>query len=149
MYATPRPTRCPECTAYRELLAWIAEQLCAATIKKLILAAIATALARGADLTARAPAWLWFPIHMADAVPCHSFRGIDAQYVISQRLSRCDCRGGRDIGWRRFTEVMDIRLDAAYMPPRCRRCGFESEGCVCRAVQEHLEAIERLRRGRR
>lgn len=147
MHTTPS-TRCPGCMALKEVLAWIDAQLRAATIKKTILARIAIVLTRGDELTARAPAWIWFPVHMTDCAPCFGRWPIDAQYRPAMLLDRCPCRGGRDIGWRRFVETVDIALDAAYRPPRCARCGFEQERCICTEVQRHLDAIEALRRGK-
>lgn len=146
---TSSTTRCPGCAALRESLLWIADRLRDATIKARILGHIRTVLARAEELTARPPAWIWVPVHMIDFTACMSSWPINPMDRPYYRLAQCRCRGGRDIGWRKFEERIDVALDAAYRPLRCPGCGWESERCCCKEIERHMRALEEIRRGGR
>jgi uncharacterized Zn finger protein (UPF0148 family) len=132
MHTTPGQ-RCPECMVYRDTLVWIDSQLRAAVIKRTILARIALVLKH--DPSVRPPTWVWFPLHPSTWSPCRSSSWFHATEPPSVVLSRCDCMHARDVTWRRFIEIVDLALDAAYRPTRCERCGFEVERCICTEVQ--------------
>src|SRR5687767_424628 len=103
---------CPGCMAHRQLLIWILHALRRAALKRDIMARIRLAIDRGAEMTARAPVVVWFPIHLQGPSPCRSSTWFDGPDAPRVQLAECECYPPRDVGWRMFRELIDVAADA-------------------------------------